>query len=75
MTKVGIQVICAVCGNMKKPIGRSGPLGLSYCEAKWDAHGCEGYRQKPYPGSLWPGETEEEFGYPVGVDGWVEAPR
>lgn len=64
--KVGARVVCAVCGDVKKPIGRSGPLGASYCD---DGQGCKGYRQQPYPGSLWPGESEAEFGYPVGDDG------
>lgn len=62
--KVGVTVRCVVCGDMKKPIGRSGPLGASYCDAD-----CPGYRQEPFPGSLWPGETEAELGYPVGNDG------
>jgi hypothetical protein len=26
---------------------------------------CPGYRNDPKPGDLWPGETEEEFGYQV----------
>lgn len=66
----GVLVTCAVCGDMKKPIGRSGPLGASYCNDD-----CAGYRQPPYPGSLWPGETEEQFGYPVGPDGTKEVQR
>ena len=32
---------------------------------------CPGYRQAPYPGSLWPNETSDDFGYPVGADGTV----
>lgn len=62
--KVGILVRCAVCGDMKKPIGRSGPMGASYC-----TDDCAGYRQPPFVGSLWPSESEAEFGYPVGNDG------
>jgi hypothetical protein len=62
--RVGVCIKCGVCGQMKKPIGRSAPLDLSYCD---DA--CRGYRLKPRPGSLWPGETSEEFGYPIGEDG------
>lgn len=64
--RVGVVVRCAVCGDMKKPIGRSGPLGASYCDDD-----CDGYRKEPYPGSLWPGETEEEFGFPVGSHGTI----
>ena len=62
--RVGVLVTCATCGDMKKPIGRSGPLGSSYCDDY-----CPGYRQPPYVGSLWPGESESEFGYSVGDDG------
>lgn len=65
--KVGIIVRCAVCGQMKKPIGRSAPLCGGYCDDD-----CKGYRQEPHPGSLWPSETEAEFGYPVGPDGTEE---
>lgn len=65
--KVGILVRCVVCGNAKKPVGRSGPLDASYCDDE-----CAGYRQPPFVGSLWPGETEEQFGYPVGSDGTAE---
>ena len=60
----GLLVHCVVCGQMKRPIGRSGPLSVSYCNEE-----CSGYRQPPYVGSLWPGETAEEFGYPVSEDG------
>ena len=66
--KVGIVVTCAACGQMKKPIGRSAGLGASYCDDD-----CAGYRQPPYVGSLWPGEREADFGYPVGTDGTVDA--
>lgn len=62
--RVGVIVTCAVCHNMKKPIGRSAPFEAYYCEDE-----CPGYRQQPYPGSLWPGERASEFGYPVGDDG------
>ena len=57
--KVGVAVECAVCHRRKKPIGRdSRDNGL--CDGE-----CEGYRQEPKPGSLWPGESEADFGYPV----------
>ncbi len=67
--KVGIRVRCAVCGATKKPMGRSTPLGGYYCDPE-----CKGYYEEPKPGSLWPGESEQEFGYPVGNDGttWAE---
>lgn len=65
--KVGIIVKCIVCGRMKKPIGRSAGLDSSFCDDE-----CSGYRQEPLPGSLWPGETEQAFGYPVGTDGTTE---
>lgn len=59
----GTVVRCAVCGHTKKPRGRSEPLGAYYCVPEWDGHGCEGYDQDPQVGSLWPGESEEDFGY------------
>lgn len=62
--KVGIMVHCTTCDQMKKPVGRSEPLGALFC-----TDDCPGYHQEPFPGSLWPGETEEEFGYPVGRAG------
>lgn len=65
--KIGIRVTCAVCGDMKKPRGRSEPLGVPYC-----TEDCAGYHQPPFVGSLWPNETEEEFGYPVGSAGTEE---
>ena len=65
--RVGINVECVVCGMSKKPIGRDAPLGCGGCD-----DGCPGYRQPPFVGSLWPGETSEQFGYPCGTDGTVE---
>ena len=67
VTRKGIVVVCTVCGFTKKPIGRSAPFNAYYCEDE-----CPGYRQEPRPGSLWPGETSDEFGYPVGPDGTME---
>lgn len=64
--RVGIRVACATCGRTKTPRGRSAPAAASYCT--W---GCPGYDQPPYVGDLWPGETEEQFGYPVGPEGTV----
>lgn len=66
--KVGIVVKCAVCGYTKQPWGRDAPIGSHYCTRDE----CEGYMQDPQAGSLWPGETEAEFGYPVGPYGWRE---
>lgn len=60
LREVGVAVNCTVCGFRKKPVGRSAPLEManSLCD-----HECPGYQEKPLPGSLWPGETREEFGY------------
>jgi hypothetical protein len=68
--RVGIAVTCTVCGFRKKPRGRSAPLGMAHC-----ADDCPGYEQEPHVGSLWPGETEAEFGYPVSVVGTEECGR
>lgn len=56
--QVGASVECKVCGQRKKPIGRSAPLEMYLCD--WE---CPGYNQEPFPGDLWPGETREEFGF------------
>ena len=58
--EVGKAVNCTVCGLRKKPIGRSAPMAManSLCD-----HECEGYYRDPHPGSLWPNETREEFGF------------
>ncbi len=58
--KVGIAVQCAVCHYTKQPTGRSASPHAFYCNDD-----CRGYRQEPYVGSLWPGESEADFGYPV----------
>lgn len=57
--EVGVAVNCTVCRKRKQPIGRDAPLGSYMC----NPHDCEGYRQDPQPGDLWPGETREQFGY------------
>lgn len=67
--KVGITVRCDVCGRAKKPIGRSAPVMASYCDDD-----CRGYRAEPKPGSLWPNETEAEFGFKVGPEATEERP-
>jgi hypothetical protein len=66
---IGIRVTCAVCGLTKKPIGRSAPLA---CAGGLCDYECPGYRAEPYVGSLWPGESAEDFGYPIGTDGTVD---
>jgi hypothetical protein len=63
--KVGIVVRCAKCGHTKQPRGRSAPMYSSFC----DGYTCDGYGQDPQVGDLWPGESEEDFGYPVRDDG------
>lgn len=65
--KTGVSVRCRVCDKTKQPRGRSAPMDMDLCT--WD---CEGYNQDPQPGSLWPGETDRDFGYPVGPHGWTE---
>lgn len=67
--RVGISVQCAVCNQRKCPRGRSSPHGSYLCD--WD---CPGYTQDPQVGDLWPGETEAEFGYPIGPHGTKEQP-
>jgi hypothetical protein len=62
--KIGIGVECSICGQTKKPRGRSAPIGLYMCDME-----CEGYYLDPKVGDLWPGETQEEFGYPVSANG------
>lgn len=64
----GIAVTCATCGRRKKPVGRSAPIGLSLCD-----YDCEGFYRSPRSGSLWPGESEADFGYPVANVGTTAA--
>lgn len=45
---------CVVCQDIKKPIGRSAPLGTVYCSSH-----CRGYMEEPMPGHLWPGELAD----------------
>ncbi len=66
--KVGVSVQCTVCHRTKQPVGRSAPLGMSLCDSD-----CAGYRLDPKPGVLWPRETEEDFGYAIGLHGWKES--
>lgn len=69
--KVGITVVCEVCGRIKCPRGRSAPLTASMCFADE----CSGYHRTPFVGDLWPGETEVQFGYPVSSDGTREVDK
>ena len=65
---VGIYVQCKTCGRQKQPVGRANYTAM--CD-----EGCPGYLDVPKPGQLWPGETEKQFGYPVGNDGITERRR
>jgi hypothetical protein len=67
-TRKGIVVECESCGLEKKPVGRSAPLEMYLCNQD-----CPGYYNDPKPGSLWPGESEEDFGYLVSTVGTTEA--
>ncbi len=62
--RVGIRVACAICGNQKQPVGRSASPAAYYCN-----NDCDGYRQEPHIGWLWPGESEMDFGHRVPLDG------
>ena len=70
-TKVGVRVECATCGLTKKPVGRDAPMAVAnaYCD-----HECSGCYDDPQVGSLWPGESEYDFGYQVGDAGTEERP-
>ena len=57
----GIEVTCTTCGRTKKPIGRDS-MSNDGCTREE----CDGYSAEPYPGCLWPGETEWDFGYRCG---------
>lgn len=59
--RVGVRVRCSCCYQTKAPRGRSAPFGC-YCNEE-----CPGYNEEPYPDpSLWPNESEVDFGYPAG---------
>ena len=68
--RVGIAVECKVCHRTKAPRGRS------VADAVWNSmctdDQCKGYYDEPKPGDLWPGETEEEFGYAIGTNATKE---
>ena len=65
---VGVYVKCKTCGRQKQPVGRGTYTNL--CDA-----GCPGYRKDPKPGSLWPGESETQYGHTAGNDGITERRR
>lgn len=72
--KIGIRVICTECGRQKAPRGRSASPLMTYClppfwGPQYGEPSCNGYYEDPKVGSLWPGESEEDFGYPVENDG------
>ena len=66
-TKVGVTVYCRTCGLPKKPLGRDSAAVIARCDYE-----CPGYWNDPRAGSLWPGESEHTFGYPVGDAGTEE---
>lgn len=57
----GVEVECTVCHRTKCPRGRSAPAELRMCD-----YDCVGHNLDPQVGSLWPGESEADFGYAVG---------
>ena len=62
--RIGIAVYCTICHRQKCPRGRSAPMVRRMCDFE-----CPGYYTDPKVGDLWPGETEEQFGYPVSIEG------
>ena len=70
-SKAGVRVTCGTCGLVKKPVGRdaSWASANAYCD-----HECSGYWVDPPCGSLWPGESEYDFGYNVGDAGTEHRP-
>lgn len=69
--KIGIAVECGTCHRTKAPRGRSipGEIYESYCNRDM----CPDYWTEPKPGDLFPGESEEDFGYPIGSNATREA--
>jgi hypothetical protein len=67
--KVGIAVRCQICDRRKAPVGRS--VAAEMANSLCGPMGCKGYYLKPLSGSLWPGESEADFGYPVADTGTV----
>ena len=74
--RVGARVYCTVCGRQKCPRGRSASPCIPMCHPPFLCEGgCDGYHQEPRVGDLWPGETEEDFGYQVSSEGTMEVPN
>lgn len=46
------QPVCLACARRKAPLGRDLVDPAGYCTAD----DCDGYRDVPTPGHLWPGE-------------------
>lgn len=58
--EMGKAVECTLCKRRKAPRGRSVAAVMAGYLCNDD---CPGYNLPPEPGQLWPGETQEEFGY------------
>lgn len=67
--RVGVSIYCAVCHRRKKPFGRSAPIEMAngLCDSD-----CSGYEEEPRVGTLWPGETCEDFGFAHSHEGTRE---
>jgi hypothetical protein len=50
------EPICALCGKVKAPAGRSVAAQCVVCHP----YECDGYMQPPYASAYFKGETEEE---------------
>jgi hypothetical protein len=59
----GPLVVCTICRHQKKPVGRDA-RDDGYCTSD-----CPGYRRKPLPSELWPGER---YGDSLGHMDWHE---
>jgi hypothetical protein len=64
--KFGVDVRCTECHMTKAPLGRSVAPVMANGMCDWE---CPGYAKEPRVGSLWPDESEADFGYPVGAVG------
>lgn len=65
--KIGICIYCQECGKLKQPWGRSVPISTANIYCYHD--NCEGWDKEPLSGSLFPGESEYDFGYPCSDNG------
>ncbi len=64
--KYGKYIRCTICHKRKQPIGRSAP---ALTDGTLCGPDCGGFNQEPLSGSLWPEESEADFGYLVGDQG------